>query len=425
MQTARSSHSTLALILKGTLAAALAAVTVLPAVAQIMPLDEESQYQLASSQDVPIRVQVVAQDTATSLRSSSAARVRVLNQLGWRDAGHLAPDTQLQVQAVSGGLKLSGHSEVYRALRLESPHSQGLLQADKAWYRGHLNLTPLKKGFTIINELPLEQYLYGVVPAEMPASWPLEALKSQAVAARTYALSHLGQHRKRGFDVTATTASQVYQGVKAEHTNSNRAINETAGLILTHNSQPIHAYFHSTSGGRTENGADLWAPLPYLQPVDDVDHASPKYTWHEELSQTVVRARLSSLKVNVGEIVALQPASFTRGGRVKTLLITGTQGSQSVSGEKIRSALKLNSTFFNVGSVDAEGKLIKAPARDKVPTTFQFAGRGWGHGIGMSQWGARQLAIDGYPFQSILAHYYRGTRIERLNPARYHLASLP
>lgn len=383
--------------------------------------------QAAALQDLPVRVQVTPKDTATILRATAAARVIALNSLGWREIGFLPPENTLQVQAQSGGLKVSGinHNEVYQALRVESPNQQSALQTDQGWYRGHLTLSAAGGGFSVINEVPLEQYLYSVVPSEMPASWPLEALKSQAVAARTYALSHLGQYRKRGYDVTSTTSSQVYQGVKAEHANSTRAVNETAGLIVTYNQQPIQAYFHSTSGGRTENGADLWANLPYLQPVDDVDNASPKYTWHESQTQAQVRQRMRAhFKTDLGEILALQPLTYTQGGRIKTLRVLGKSGERVIKGEQVRTVLQLNSTFFNVGGIDSEGKLIKTPAADKVPVSFQFAGRGWGHGMGLSQWGARQLALDGYPYHSILGHYYRGTQIERINPNRYQLAML-
>lgn len=411
--------------LKSLLALGLACLCTLPSAASEIVETTLGSYQTASAQDLPIRVQVVARDTATLLRVSASSPVKVLSGLGWREVGHLEPGSQLSVRVQGGGLKLDGLAgqEVYQALRIESPSTQSMVQADQAWYRGNLILTAAGGGYSIVNELPLEAYLYSVVPSEMPASWPLEALKSQAVAARTYALVHLGEYRKRGYDVTSDTSSQVYQGVRAENSNSSRAVAETAGLIMTYNNQPIQAYFHSTSGGRTENGADLWAPLPYLQPVDDVDQASPRYTWHEEQSQATVSARLrASLNVQVGRILALQTQTYTAGGRVKTLRVLGTAGAQVVAGERLRMALGLNSTFFNVGGVDANGKLVKEPKADQPPVSFQFAGRGWGHGMGMSQYGARQLALNGYPFQSILTHYYRGVQIERLNPARYQVA---
>lgn len=401
---------------------AIAGLGTAPAPAAESPYDS---FQVAETQDLPIRVQVVSRTAAIGLRGSGDSQVRVQTSMGWRDLGHLPPSSQMVVRAAGSGLKIEGMQgqDIYQAVRIEAPDDRSMVLAGQSWYRGNLILTASGGGFSVINELPLEAYLYSVVPSEMPASWPLEALKSQAVAARTYALVHLGGYRQRGYDVTADTSSQVYQGVKAENGNSSRAVAETSGLILTYNSQPIQAYFHSCSGGRTENGADLWAPQPYLQPVDDVDQASPRYTWREEQTQATVSARLkASLNLQVGKILALQPQSYTSGGRVKNLRVLGTAGEQIVSGERIRMALQLNSTFFNVGGVDANGKLVKELKADQPPVSFQFAGRGWGHGMGLSQWGARQLAIDGYPFQSILTHYYRGVKIERLNPSRYQVA---
>jgi len=377
-------------------------------------------------QSLPVRIQVAPQNTATTLRVSATSQVKVLTSLGWKEAGLLLPESTLQVSAQGSGLKVSGipGSEIYRGLKLETPNDKAMVQINQAWYRGHLSLTPTAQGFSTVNEVSLEQYLYSVVPSEMPASWPMEALKSQAVAARTYALSHLGQHRKQGFDLAATTASQVYQGVKAEHPNSIQAVEATRGQILTHSGKPIYAYFHSTSGGMTENGADLWAAMPYLKPVEDFDNASPKHIWYAELSQSQMQQRLrDELKVNVGQVLFLSPAQLTQGGRIKTLRVHGTQGQKDVDGLKFRMAMKLNSTFFNVGAIDANKTLLKTPSSNTIPVSFQFAGRGWGHGLGMSQWGARQMALDGKSYQDILQHYYRGVKLEPLNPSAYQIAS--
>lgn len=377
---------------------------------------------------LPVRIQVAAQNTQTTLRVSATSEVKALTSLGWKSLGHLRPEVPLQVSSTGGGLRLSSlnNQEIYTGLRLETPNDSAMVQTHQAWYRGGVTIKPSGTGFSTINEVSLEQYLYSVVPSEMPASWPIEALKSQAVAARTYALSHLGQYRKQGFDLMATTASQVYQGVKAEHPNSIRAVEDTRGEIMTHNGKPIHAYFHSTSGGMTENGADLWAAMPYLKPVEDFDHASPKHTWHTQLSQAEVQQRLrnSDLRVQVGQVMFLSPLKYTQGGRIKTLRVHGSQGHKDVDGLKFRMALKLNSTFFNVGAINTQGELIKQPD-GQAPQSFQFAGRGWGHGLGMSQWGARQLALDGRSYRDILSHYYRGVRIEPLNPRAYQVASAP
>ncbi|MGV3526726.1 MAG: SpoIID/LytB domain-containing protein [Candidatus Sericytochromatia bacterium] len=414
------------LVLGTALLLALAA----PAWSQIVPLDDTFNsspvMQSSARQDIPIHVQVQPSNTATALRVSATSRIKGLTALGWREVGHLAPDTTLSIRAQGGGIKVTNlpGSEIYKGLRVETPNQQAVFGTEKGWFRGHANLIAGPTSFSVVNEVPLEQYLCSVVPSEMPASWPQEALKSQAVAARTYVISHLGQHRKRGYDVTSTTDSQVYQGVKSEHPGSNQAVYATQGEILTHAGKPALTYFHSTSGGRTESGADLWANVPYLQPVDAPDEASPKYTWHVEVSQATLRQRLRAAKIDVGEVVGLQAAQFTSGGRVKSLRVVGTRGQQLIDGQRFRTVMQLNSTFFNAGGISAQGELLKQPDPKQIPVSFQFAGRGWGHGLGMSQWGARQMAVDGYSYQDILGHYYRGTRLEPLNLSRYQLALL-
>lgn len=378
--------------------------------------------QAQSQPDLPVRVQLKSADSETTLRSSVASRLKGLTRQGWKEVGFLPPGNALKLKAANGQLRVSGLNNAYQALKLETPHDNGQLQTDARWYRGHLLMQAKGSHFSVINEVPLEQYLYSVVPSEMPASWPLEALKSQAVAARTYAVTHLKANQD--FDVAATTASQVYGGVAAEHPRALQAVQSTRSQILTYQGQPIHAYFHSTSGGKTESGSDLWANFPYLQPVIDYDHASPKYTWQSEFSQHQLRERLKkSLNIDVGELVDLRPESHTRGGRVKTLKVVGTQGQRHVDGRKIRSALQLNSTFFNVGPIGSDGVLLQKPAADNLPSSFQFAGRGWGHGLGMSQWGARQLALNGVRYPHILNHYYPHTQITQLNMAQYRVAS--
>lgn len=381
-----------------------------------------------AADDLLIRVGLSDNARQATLQVSSITPVEVLGTIGWQRLGQLPANTALQVDYTQGLLKLNIQSDqqIFRGIRLGSMEQQNSLVAyNNAWYRGHLTLLPHPKGMTVINEVPLEHYLYSVVPSEMPASWPLEALKSQAVAARTYAVSSLGSYRSKGYDVVATTASQVYQGVKAESPLSTQAVEQTSGEIMNYKGQPIRAYFHASSGGQTENGADLWAPFAYLKSVPDFDQASPKYIWHTELNQSEIKARLAQLGIHLGEILALEPLKRTSSGRVKTLRIVGSKGQKHIDGIKFRMALGLNSTFFNVGAIDAEGELQKQPDPNVPPVSFQFAGRGWGHGMGMSQWGARQMAINGYGYRDILQYYYRGVQFERLNPRQFRLAHTP
>lgn len=379
----------------------------------------------APATDLPVRVQLKAQNTHSHLEVSATSTVKALTSIGWQDIGHLPPGTGLDVSAQAGQIKLANQNgKLYQALKIEVPNADARIQTNQKWYRGNLMLKGGKQGFSVVNEVPLEQYLYSVVPSEMPASWPGEALKAQAVAARTYALTHLGRYRKYGFDVNADTSSQVYQGIQSEHPQSTAAVRSTQSEIMTHQGKPIDAYFHSTSGGRTENGGDLWAPRAYLQMVEDLDQASPKYTWQEEISQEVMRVRLrTGLNINAGKIIAIRPTAHTRSGRVKSLEIQADNGTHTVDGLKFRVAAKLNSTFFNVGGIGSSGNLLQG--NSETPVSFQFAGRGWGHGLGMSQWGARQMALNGHRYDSILSHYYRGINMEKINPSRYQLALIP
>lgn len=385
----------------------------------------------AATKDLEITVQLAERQASTQIGTSATATVSGFTANGWKELGRLLPNQELHLKSLASSisvLNLDGHPQ-YRELRIDPPGEDDYLTLNKRPYRGSLYLVGSGAGFDVRNVLSLEHYLYSVVPSEMPASWPLDALKSQAVAARTFALVHMSASaHKRGYDVTATTASQVYGGLKAEHPRSTQAVKETRGEVVTFQGRPIEAYFHSTSGGQTEFGGDLWANRPYLKPVKDLDHASPKYVWHTKMSQNELQQALKArLKIDVGDVQRMQPVGHTRGGRVKDLKIQGTRGVKIVPGDKFRMAMKLNSTFFNVGGLDAAGVILDAEASE-IPSSFEFAGRGWGHGIGLSQWGARQMALNGLDYQQILKHYYQGVHVNTIqplqDPRRYKIAAL-
>lgn len=284
-----------------------------------------------------------------------------------------------------------------------------LVLIDQKWYRGEVDLVRGQDGVTAINRLSMNEYLYGVVPAEMPPSWPLEALKAQAVAARTYAITSMGKEADKGYDLCNTTHCQVYGGAALEKSASNQAVTETDGEILTWGGKPIMAYYHSSSGGYTDSGEEVWKrPLPYIQPVKDFDHESPKFLWNQTYNGSQLRDALRKMGQDVGVVQSVQAISRTRIGRVVDLKLDGPQGSAVVDAYKFRLAAGLNSTFFNVGLVNG---------------VFQFAGRGWGHGLGMSQWGARGMAKQGYSHQQILSHYYSGIQVAQLE--QMWMGSLP
>jgi stage II sporulation protein D len=300
---------------------------------------------------------------------------------------------------------------------LEDDKYAPLVFGGNHWYRGYLEIFANSKGksLTLVNALPLEEYLYGVVPSEMPASWPIEALKTQAIAARTYVLSHLGQFSDDGFDILPTTASQVYGGVEEETPISNQAVNETRGKVVTYKSKLISAYYSSSAGGMTESGLDAWGSyIPYLKPVKDFDQDSPRFTWYKTISNDDIKAiLLKDYFIDVGNIIKISVNDVTSSGRAKTILFEGDKGKTSVDAKKWRISSKLSSTLFSVMPVDPGTRVIDENL--SIPTLFRFSGRGFGHGAGMSQWGARFLAKMGRSAEDILKYYYQGTDISYID----------
>ncbi|HEY9683864.1 MAG TPA: SpoIID/LytB domain-containing protein [Oculatellaceae cyanobacterium] len=276
-------------------------------------------------------------------------------------------------------------------------------------YRGSLWLKPLPKpvgggqfkaaAFDVINLLDIEDYLLSVVPSEMPSAWPLEALKAQAVAARSYAVANLGKHGRDGYDLKATIDDQVYSGISSESENSNQAVVETSGLVLKHEGRAITAFFHSTSGGSTEVSERVWGkPLGYLQSVPDYDDASPHFTWAKRFAADDLERMVGA---DVGRLLSISVVTRSRSNRAQDLMVQGSNGSKMVTGESLRKSLKLPSTLFNVGN-DGNG--------------YIFAGRGYGHGLGMSQYGAKALAERGCNAAQILSYYYKDVVVDYAVP---------
>jgi stage II sporulation protein D len=241
-------------------------------------------------------------------------------------------------------------------------------------YRGTFTVTSDGKQLSLVNTVPLEQYLYAVVPSEMPKTWPAEALKSQAVAARSYALA---QRKTSGpFDVYPDTRSQVYGGVSAEAPTGTAAVDATAGEVLTYGGKIATTYFYSSSGGRTASSSDVWkgAAIPYLVSVaDPYDTASPYHNWGP-LPYTAAKLA-STLKVS-GKLLDVQ-TTVDGSQRVGTLRAIGSGGERDFAGTDIRTMLGLRSTFFTVGVLS----LDPLPAKTLVyrtPFTLTGIGRGLG-----------------------------------------------
>jgi stage II sporulation protein D len=265
-------------------------------------------------------------------------------------------------------------------------------------YRGALRLLASGDSIRVVNVVDLEGYLRGVVPAEMMPGWPGEALRAQAVAARTYTLAHLDPDAT--YDVCATDECQVYRGRDAEHPATDAAVADTAGLVLTYGGAFARTYYHADSGGVIASSAEVWGrDIAYLQAFQDVAAEGPHRTWSARLNASAVAQTLRAVGVDVGNVDRMTVLATSASGRVQRVEFVGTAGRGVLQGAPLRAALRgwgLKSTRFVMAG------------------DLTVRGEGWGHGVGMSQYGARELAMQGYGYAQILGYYYPDTTLQRV-----------
>jgi stage II sporulation protein D len=310
-------------------------------------------------------------------------------------------------------------------------NSKSAIRLGKYSYRGAIHITAREGNILLfVNHLPSEDYLRGVVPAEMPAKEKavLEALKAQAVAARTYLLGRFGNPQDQDFDIFSSTQDQVYKGTTIETYLGDKAVAETKNTVALYKGKPIQAYYHSTCGGHTANIEEVWGgeKIPYLRSKKDgpsVQRAYCKssrlFQWEEEWSRTelteILNQYLRSAKATLNNKPLPQKSSkyFTRlhnirviqktpSGRAKTLQIDTDAGRFHVHGDRVRWALRRNTS----GAI-----LWSSHIKVHFGSTIRVSGRGFGHGIGMCQIGAMARARAGHDFKNILRFYYSQVKL--------------
>lgn len=350
-------------------------------------------------------LRVGIQQGAKTVRVGASGNAVVTDGSG-RTLGTLPPMLGFVAQVQGGQVVL--HTFRGRDLWVRPTDNSFVFISDD-WYRGRLRLVARGDGLVAVNHVPLEEYLYSVVGSEMYPFWPLEALKAQAVAARSFVLFRLRRPADPDFDVGRTVTWQAYKGYSRESDSTREAVTATTGQVVTYRGQIIEAVYHAASGGHTENVEDIWsAPRPYLRGVPDFDQEAPVYSWQKTFTQ----AELSRLLPGVGQVTSLTPIRTTPQGRVIQMQVTGTAGTKTFTGSELRRLLDLRSTLFQV--TPARGDIASTNPVDTPNGGFEFQGRGFGHGLGMSQWGAFGLAQRGYNYQQILQYYYQGTEISRV-----------
>lgn len=383
----------------------------------------------AKSEEPIIRVGLLRKVTSAEIQSDFSYRI-----LDGSTDKVLEKSKSGSSSAEISGDKVNFSGKSAKSIRLK-PNKEGqLFSVNGKKYRGSIELLNQGGKLTVVNSLPVDQYLYGVLPKEMSPSWPLEALKAQAVAARSYALHTTGKHKNEGFDVCTTTDCQVYTGYDGEHAKTNEAVNQTRGEVLVHNGEVILAVFHAAGGGYTEHSENVWSsPIPYLRGVEDFDEGTPNYQWTIEMKVSEFSKKLQAKGYLIGDIkrIDLSPLqkrplkSQDRGisGRVLQMKVEGTKGTVTISGTEIRSTLGLKSSLFDVfvkeNAKDKKVQIEKAKSDwgKNKDTILVIDGFGWGHGLGMSQWGAKSYAEkhekDKDVYLQILTHYYSGAKVEK------------
>jgi len=377
-------------------------------------------------------------------------RVWAIPEWVWSAPGRapLRPQAGDEVFLISPCGRAVAASPLPLTVRPRSGHLVALDCAADHWdriatrsYRGDFEICQGARGGTLslVNLVDLESYLQGVVPSEMSQGYPLEALKAQAVAARTECLSCLRRHLVDGADMCNTQHCQVYGGVTSEAATTTAAVEATRGLVLTYQGALARCVYAAVCGGHTENNNDVWPvpPLPYLRGQPDFDPAQhpqlqfpldqaslaaylegplaayccqpqwskPEYyRWRVEVDRAELERRLAATGVQVGSVTALTPLARGVSGRIKSLQVRGTAGEATLGPElAIRRAL---------GSLRSSDFLVTwTTAPDGLPARFTFVGAGWGHGVGMCQVGAVGLAAAGADFRAILARYFPGTSL--------------
>jgi len=345
----------------------------------------------------------VAIKTSSNLEIQVKEGVRIIDNTNNRSFATKVP-IQLNVKISNPGIAINNR-EFGSNLKIKPP-ANSLIRIDKNDYRGNIEIRKDGGGnLLIINELNVEEYLKGVLNEEISAKWHPEAIKAQAVVARTYALYQKENRKDNPYHMEATTTDQVYGGVRREDERTNKAAKDTQGIVLTYEGKLAKVFYHSISGGITEDVTDVWGGEGnnYLKSIKcNFDKDAPNYQWETEIDTIDLEIILSKNGITVDGIQSIEPVSFTSSGRVAELEIRHRDGTEKISGVNFRKIIgyeTIRSTLFRIKEGDG---------------SFIFYGKGSGHGVGLCQWGAKGMAEKGYSYIDILKHYYPGIEIKRI-----------
>ena len=275
-------------------------------------------------------------------------------------------------------------------------------------YRGVAEASPGEKGVLVVNELQLEEYLVGLINCEISSAWPIEAVKAQAVIARTYALNRKQARSTSFYHLESSVIDQVYDGCEIEDSRARRGVSDTAGKVLSYHGAVIQAFYHSNCGGGTEASENVWGKrLPYLAGVDcRYCLTSTSSAWDLKIALPELEDRLKAAGYKVSGVTDIRPGARNNRGRLKHVVVVSSRSELALTGDQFRKAIgysTIKSTNFTV-------RVEKGEAG--------FSGLGNGHGVGLCQWGTKQRALDGFGYDEILSYYYPGTDLIKFSEIR-------
>ncbi|PIV18499.1 MAG: hypothetical protein COS41_04220 [Elusimicrobia bacterium CG03_land_8_20_14_0_80_50_18] len=308
-----------------------------------------------------------------------------------------------RVTPVPGGIDIRGEgfSDMFRLI----PKGESVRVNGRA-FRGGIILRKDGSLLSAINEVEVEDYLRGVLPRELSPAWNEDALKAQAVVSRTYIMANLGRFAKQGYDLTSCENSQVYGGLDCEQNTTSEAVRATAGEVLKYRGEIARVYFHADAAGHTESPEFVWGssePPPYLKGRrEPARNETPYSSWEYEIGFEELARVLEKNDYKTGRIKRVVARGKTGAGRVKNFMLYSETGKTEIKSGKFRTMLG--------------GRNIKSTKIQNIINgrkSVVFKGSGWGHGVGMSQWGAKELAEKGWDYKKILRLYFPGTRIAK------------
>ena len=364
-----------------------------------------------TSQEIPtdpallntVRVAIFYEKSSVSIRVPGSYEIQALPGHQALTSGSSLGSSVIRTD--SSGIRLGSASYPVSGLRISTQNKEVQIEN-----RGYHNVVEVLKNplgsLTVINEIQLEDYLKGVLPSEMNATWSEEALKAQAVISRTYAIFKNIENQEFPFTLGSDVGTQVYGGKSVERSSANLAVEKTRGQILMYQGKIFSTFFHSTCGGRTGRADYQWnvQAHPSLKGVEcQFCGASPYYFWKADFSEPEIRRHLSKKGVHVSKIHKISLDQPDDSGRPHFFVIQHDGGSVKMLANDFRIALGADRMRSTKVQINQQGE------------TFSFKGQGWGHGVGLCQYGAKNLAELGYRYVDILRFYYPDSEVRNLN----------